>query len=59
MPQDSDRSERLRRIIDTPPGFWVGRGISLVVVIFLLLFILAATVPISHLGGATFLEYLT
>ena len=51
-------SGRLRRMMETPPGFWLTRGIPIVFLILAGLFLLAWLVPLPGYGGRSFVQIL-
>lgn len=52
------RSRRLRRIMETPPGFWLSRGIALTFLLFVILFLILWLVPLERFGGVSLIDHL-
>lgn len=57
-PQKITDRGRLHQILETPPGFWLSRGIGIIFVILSIVFFLAWFISLPGYGGHSFVEIL-
>lgn len=50
-------SEKLQRMMDTPPSWIISKGIGVIILLFLLLALVAVLIPIRYLDGCTVIDW--